>query len=197
MERKDRAAKIDGVRERVNALESAFRRRRCVHVLWVLLWLAQWLHGAQAWLACQFEARRLRSSGLPADRLPPSAAPPPPPSCSIEQRTSHDAHQLSLGVFALLSALTAGQPLAQPLAFLRRQGCEGASKGAAQTACQALVERSVLRIYCEPAKQALLQRLPCLQRPAGTRPRGAGGAVGGERIGGLDGNGRCAGFFAH
>lgn len=29
MERKERAAKIDGVRERLNALESAFRRRRC------------------------------------------------------------------------------------------------------------------------------------------------------------------------
>ena len=42
------------------------------------------------------------------------------PFCSNEQRASHDAHQLSLGVFALLSALTAGQPLAQPLAYLRR-----------------------------------------------------------------------------
>ena len=40
-------------------------------------------------------------------------------ACSNEQRTSHGAHQLSLGVFAMLAALAAGRPLGEPLTFLR------------------------------------------------------------------------------
>lgn len=88
MERKDRAAKIDGVRERVNALESAFRRRRCVHGLWVLLWVAQLLHGALAWLACRCDACRLRCSGLPADGLTSFGC--PSPSSLLQHRAADE-----------------------------------------------------------------------------------------------------------
>lgn len=42
---------------------------------------------------------------------------------SNEQRTSHQAHQLSLGVFALLSALAGGRPLGDALTLL--QGLAG------------------------------------------------------------------------
>ena len=38
---------------------------------------------------------------------------------SHEQRTSHEAHQLSLGVFSLLSSLAGGQPLGGALSFLQ------------------------------------------------------------------------------
>lgn len=115
-ERAERAAKLDSVRERLNALETAFRRRR---------WAGSEV-AFDGWLMIRFVASGAEEEAgapLPAFLLRsanrPSSFPTHHAACSNEQRTSHEAHQLSLGVFSLLAALAAGQPLGQALSFLR------------------------------------------------------------------------------
>ncbi|KAI3424210.1 hypothetical protein D9Q98_009566 [Chlorella vulgaris] len=98
-ERAERLAKLDAVREQLNALERAFQRR------------------------------------------------------SSERRSSHSAHQLATGVFALRSALAAGQPLGQPLAFL-----------GSLAAADPVVAAAVAAVPSEAAKEAVPTRAQLADR---------------------------------
>lgn len=205
-ERLERSARLDALRERVNALEAALRQRRCARrppppaegccsAGWARSLARRMRSGAwqrslvfaREGCACCTSGRAahpqpLSPAGCPcflsvrpsfsclpsccdarrkvlrrvarcvlAGPGPPRRAPPPPPACSDEQRTSHGAHQLSLAVAVLRSALAAGGPLGEALGML--QGL------AERDAVVAAAVRAVRRRSPRPRGAAV-----CLQR---------------------------------